>query len=206
MVRHDNEAPAPHRPLIEAALLYARVLLFVLAAVGLGSVIAFGMGWIGPQGDVRDLLYRIDGRAEAPLRLSEERLLVSIDRIPVLPTGRYEISAEFRVLQEGRRPEKGRIYLGYAAYAADGKPVAPDWGSHRYAGVTNFLLNSIYGWTTFRGQITGTGTEIGTFPPNTESVAPLIWGNRDTQATVEIRNVRYSTVPRFPLPKESASP
>ena len=191
--------------MFEAALLYARVLLFVLAATGLGSVFAFSTGWIGPRGDVRDLLYRIDGRAEAPLRVSEERLLVSADRIPVLPAEKYEISAEFRVLGEGRRQTKGRIYLGYAAYAADGKPVAPDWGSHRYAGVNNIPLNSIYGWTTFKGQITGTGAEAGTFPPNTATVAPLIWVNRDTEATVEIRNVRFSTIPQFPLPTENSS-
>lgn len=189
---------------VTALCFYARVLAGVLAAVGIGSIIALQTGWLSFSG-AENRTPQIDTQAPdegLPPVVATGSTIVMSQMIPVNSSQTYDISAEVRNVAPAELKDRAaNTYLGVATFDAEGKEIRGGPGTYRYAGALNYQLYSDAGWRTLSGSITGEGNETHMqFRPGTKHVRIVLLLNYITAAqqnkngdtVTELRNVRFA--------------
>lgn len=187
----------------EAVRLYLRVLVGVMAVVGLCLLIGLQAGWIAlvapdkVEPDDSATAVEIDDRAGAVEIIGPETLF-SKEMTVVDPRKTYQLEADIRVLpREDGSDQVSAVYLGVATYDAEGKELRSGPGTYRYAGASDRKVSSEDGWVHIAGTITGEGdANHNQFRPGTHSIKLVLLANfrSKDKPVMLIRNVRFSEV------------
>jgi hypothetical protein len=181
--------------------LYLRVLVCVLAVIGLGLVVGLQAGWVdvvwSPEQPLDvDSLAPDAATQEATLEAIGSKRLFSKDMIAVDPGKTYRLDADIRVLPGADgSTQTSTVYFGVSTYDASGKELKSGPGSYRYAGALNRNVSSEENWVHIGGTITGEGDDSHKqFRPGTRSIKLVMLPNYRAKGepVMLIRNVRFS--------------
>lgn len=182
---------------------YGRILLSVLAAMGIASLAAMQAGWLVTASAETDPpasnQLALDSSQMPPLSASGSATLTSAE-IPVDPSLTYELSADVRSFApDGEEVSGATTYLGVMTYDEKKERLTAKPGPNRYAAANNYYLVPARGWATLSGSIGGEGNENhNQFPPGTRFVRVVALLNHKSETMKsEIRNIRFA--PRVEL-------
>lgn len=179
-------------PFRDAMRAYLRIMLLLLAAAGLGSVVALQTGALVTADSVEKAPPPATPEAGQTLVVTGETNLLS-QLIPVDPALTYTLSARLRAPRDGDELASTQIYLGVEAFDADRKPLRTKNSAYRYTGARSYRLRPVQGWVTLEGEIAGEGDdEYHQFMPGTRYVRIVLRLNRRSEGrTTELDEVRF---------------
>lgn len=187
------------RAFISAAKIYGRIIVSVLAVIGMVSLGAMQGGWLVATADAdahpndAGQVPTVTGET-APLSGNGPTTVTS-QLIPVDPSLTYDLSAEVRSLAAKGDDRKGaRTYLGVVAYDKDGKRLSSKSAPNRYVAADDYYLVAARGWAPLSGTVGGEGNDVHSqFQPGTRFVRVIaLLNNRDETMKSEIRNIRFT--------------
>ncbi|MET3660172.1 hypothetical protein [Aquamicrobium ahrensii] len=196
-IRKFTVAPMQNAASLLALRFYGRVLLSVLATIGIACLIAMQIGWLTTATSAESVSNEEKQLATNGVELlsASGATMFTSALIPVDPSLSYELSGEIRSFAPNGDEISGAVtYLGVIDYNEKKERLTSKPGPNRYAAASNFYLASARGWATLSGVIGGEGNENhNQFHPGTRFVRVVALLNyKDETMKSEIRNVRFA--------------